>query len=52
MDEYEEQIAELRSKLETKLFESLPDVRVGQDMEQLSNSQFDPYKQTFAQIQT
>ena len=48
MDEYEEQISELRSKLETKLFESLPDVRVGQDMEQLSNSQFDPYKQTFA----
>ena len=33
MDEYEEQIFELRSKLETKLFESLPDVRVGQDLE-------------------
>ena len=38
MDEYEEQIAELRSKLETKLFESLPDVRVGHDIDQLSNS--------------
>ena len=48
MDEYEDQIAELRSKLETKLFESLPDVRVGQDIEQLSNNQYDPYKQTFA----
>ena len=44
MDEYEEQIFELRSKLETKLFESLPDVRVGHDIEQLSNSQFgNPY---------
>ena len=53
MDEYEEQIFELRSKLETKLFESLPDVRVGHDIEQLSNSQFgNPYQQTFAQIQT
>ena len=38
MDEYEEQIFELRSKLETKLFESLPDVRVGHDIEQLSSS--------------